>query len=133
MWSFERFLTSISQLFGDSDVLKGRATKLAELNPDKIYVENVRGLIGVSHREALRICETAVRQGTFRRFVEVLCPDDVVAASAPTEAELPLVVHCWLDHNGEYEDIELATSGLRKLTFYRLVDDESPDLHPQTA
>ena len=133
MLLFERFLTVISNLIGNVNPLAGREAELARLNPNKIYIENVRSLLGVSHREAVRICESAVRQGAFAKGVEVLCPDDVVAASAPSEVELPPVVRCWVDRDGDLEEEDVNTATLRKLVFYRLNDGEQTGVFRQTA
>ena len=105
---------------------------LSQLDPDKIYVENVRSVLGVSSKEAERICESAVRQGVFDRFIEVLCPDGVVAAQAASDAELPDTVMCWTDEGGwtddggptyeggTIEETEIPVRKLRKRIFYRL-------------
>jgi hypothetical protein len=118
--SFERFLSAISRRWPvlPPPTLDG---VLRALNPQKIYVENVRALLGVNQRQAESYCETAVRQGVFSRGVEVLCPDGAVAATAPSAAALPSTVHCWQeDADGHHEEEELATSTLRQVTFYRL-------------
>jgi hypothetical protein len=128
---FERFLQTISSLVGDP--LAGREADLARLNPNKFYLENVRAVLGVSARRAQMICETAVRQGFFRRGVEVLCPDGVAAATAEREDLLPPVVRCWLDQDGDLEEVELSTDSLRKQTFYRLNDDATPGSLRETA
>jgi hypothetical protein len=96
------------------------AEALAALNPDKIYVENVRNILNVSSSHALRICETAVRQGLFETGIEVLCPDGAVVASAKKEEELPERVPCWKEEDGHMEEVNIATSSLDKKKFYRL-------------
>jgi hypothetical protein len=130
MW-FQKFLDIISRLF-PVNPLSGVEEELAKLNPDKIYVEQVRSLLNVSHERALWICETATRQGVFSRHVEVYCPDGQAAASAPTESELPLTVMCWHEEDGDNEEIEMSTRELKKLTFYKLNDSESAT-YKQTA
>jgi hypothetical protein len=96
---------------------------LSSLNPDKFYVENVRSLLNISHASAVRICETAVRQGLFDRRVEVVCPDGAVVASADSESKLPPMVKCRREEEGHFEIEELPTTTLEKATFYRLHDD----------
>ncbi len=103
----------------------GTEEAIASLNPDKIYIENVRSALGISHRAAVRICETAVRQGFFRRQVEVLCPDGAVAASADTEDALPKTVRCWSEDDGRLEEMELPTTSLVKVPFYRLDEQQA--------
>ena len=126
MW-LTRFLDIISR-DTPANPLSGIEDAVAKLNPDKIYVENVRSVLGVSYPAAVKICETAVRQGLFNRGIEVLCPDGSVAVSAPTENELPPTVHCWTQEGGNYEEITLATDALRKVAFYKLNDESSATL-----
>src|SRR3984957_6760583 len=113
----ERFLHAISSLIPVRD-LSGKVDAISRLDPDKIYVENIRSTLGVSHREAERICETAARQGVFDRGIEVLCPDGVVAAVADSESNLPLAVNCWSDDGGNIEEIKLPVGTLRKRVYY---------------
>jgi hypothetical protein len=127
---FKKFLQAISQSVSPG-VLSGK--EISELNPDKIYIENVRSILGVSSASAERICETAVRQGVFRRGIEVVCPDGSVVASADTEAELPPVVSCWSEIDGHLEEEKLPTEKLKKTTFYRLNDRSDSVPYGQTA
>jgi hypothetical protein len=121
---FEKLLDIISK-FIPSDPLVGVERALARLNPDKFDVENVRSILGVSEVSAKRICETAVRQGVLEKRIEVLCPDGAVAASADSEANLPATVNCLQEQDGDFEEVELPTSQLRKLPFYRLNERRS--------
>jgi hypothetical protein len=118
MW-LEKFLDTIRRVL-PSNPLAGKEEALAQLDPEKIYKENVRSLLGVSEEEAERICETAVRQGLFSRGVEVLCPNGSAAAMADSEEELPPIVICWQEIDGHPEEAPLPTEQLRKVTFYRL-------------
>src|SRR6202035_4788654 len=87
--------------------------RLSALNPDRIYVENVRSILNVSNSKARAICDTAVRRGLFRRQVLVLCPDGSVGATAPSEEKLPPTVRCWVDADGNPEPETVATSELK--------------------
>jgi hypothetical protein len=100
--------------------LTGKEEEIARLNPEKIYIENVRSVLGVSAREAEQICETAARQGVFDRCVEVLCPDGVVAVTAQSEGGLPERVACMVEEAGHLEEIEFPVSDLQKRIYYRL-------------
>jgi hypothetical protein len=116
----DRFLKTISS-FSPSGISEAQSRLLSQLDTHKIYVENVRSLLEISHDEALRILETAVRQGVFERCIEVLCPDGAVAASACSEARLPRTVPCWAeDADGHLDETDLPTESLRKTVFYRL-------------
>ena len=121
MW-FQRFFATISRALPDRIVLRDEDA-LRRLNPQKFYVENVRTVLGISTANAQRICETAVRQGAFRRYVEVVCPNGSVAASAESEASLPSEVRCWTETHGEYEEALIPTRDLMKTVFYRLRDE----------
>ena len=96
-----------------------QAKLLAQLNPDKFYVENVRSIMGISRHAAIQICETAVRQEIFEQRIEVLCPDGSVAASADTESHLPETVECHFESDGFIEIEVLPTSKLKRETYYR--------------
>lgn len=130
----KRFFQIINRLApGEPSLPEKRAQLLSRLNPDKFYVENVRSILGISYPSALRICETAVRQGLFERRVEVKCPDGVVAASADTESHLPPVVRCWHIEDGHLEPEMVPTGTLEKTTFYRLNEETDYLTYGQTA
>lgn len=129
---FERFWKAITDLVPGS-ALSGREDALAKLNPERFYVENVRSVLGVSARSAQRVCDTAVRQGFFQTGIQVLCPDHSVAVSAPTEAELPSSVHCWIEDRGELTEADLPTAELVKLRFYRLNNEAASKLYSRSA
>jgi 2-phospho-L-lactate transferase/gluconeogenesis factor (CofD/UPF0052 family) len=131
MW-LTKFLDIISRILPINPI-SGIEEALADLNPEKIYIENVRSLLGVSYRKALEICETAVRQGFFKRGIEVQCPDGAVAASVESEAELPETVNCLMEENGEYEEVEYPVNKLHKITFYRLDEQRATGLYKRTA
>lgn len=131
MW-LTKFLDIISKVLPE-DPLSGKGDALLRLNPNKIYVENVRSLLGVSHRQAVAVCESAVRQGFFTRRVEVVCPDGTVAASADSEINLPPVVRCWQQDDENLEEVELPTSELRKAVFYQLNAEKAAGLYKRTA
>jgi hypothetical protein len=123
-----KFLATISKIV-PGDVLSGKEDAIASLNPDKFYVEDVRSVLGVSNPRATQICESAVRQGLFRRGIQIMCPDGSVAASADSEAGLPPTVHCWEDEGGHLEEVEKPTVSLSKLIFYSLNDKSTSVLY----
>jgi hypothetical protein len=115
-----RFFNAIGRVAPGDPFMGGSPKDIAKLNPDKFYVENVRAAMRVSSKRAQLFCDTAVRQGIFDRWVEVIAPDDVVAVSARIEEDLPPTVHRWVERDGELEDVVLQTSELPKRIFYRL-------------
>lgn len=131
--SFETFLRRIASLLPGEVLGEKEAIALAQLNPEKIYVENVRSVLDVSTHRAEQICETAVRQGVFQKGIEVLCPDGVVAASADSEANLPTTVTCWTDTGRGWDETEIPTAQLRKIPFYRLAENAPARPYGRTA
>lgn len=128
---FQKFLETINRVIPVA-ALSLKPELVAQLNPEKIYLENVRSALGVSTGNAKRICETAVRQGVFSKYVEVLCPGGAAAMTAESEDSLPPTVRCWVEDRGEYEEIEISTKELTKNTFYR-VNDATARLYTRTA
>lgn len=129
---FEKFFNTISAwLPGDIGATNLQA--LASVDPDRIYVENIRVAFSVSHRSAVRLCETAVRQGLFVRLVEVECPDGSIAASATREVDLPATVRCPVASGAFLDEVEIPTTDLKKNTFYRLLHDPTRDAETQSS
>jgi hypothetical protein len=128
-----KFFETIRKALPGGLLSEKEAKALAALNPQKIYIENVRSLLGVSHDSAVKICETAVRQGVFMRGIEVLCPDGAVAASAESESKLPSKVHCWVERDGEPEEEEFSTAELRRVVFYTLYEEPTSKLDASTS
>lgn len=128
---FQKFFETISDLLPQPALL-GNPEALAKLNPEKVYAENVRSILGVSSKSAQRIIDAAVRQGVFQQCIEVVCPDGAVAASAASEAELPEVVRCWREEGGNYEEVYIPTRELSKTVFYRLTDEAAATRRPHT-
>jgi len=128
--SFEKFFGAISRLIPQRHDDRARIlSMLSALNPDKIYLENVRSVLDVSAAEAKRILEAAERQGLISRGVEVLCPDGSVAASADSESNLPLGVRCWSEQDGHFEERVTKTEALRRNVFYRLNEQPVTSSH----
>lgn len=128
-----KLFQTISRFLPDPALSEKEVEMLSNLNPEKFYAENVRHILGISHASAVRICETAVRQGLFERRVEVMCPDGAVASSADTEAHLPPTVRCWHQEGGFLEQEELPTETLEKAVFYRLHEQSDSSPYRQTA
>ena len=118
MW-LEKFLSTMARYLPSKPLSRD---VLSQLNPDKIYVENVRSLLDVPYSSAVEILEDGLKQGWLRSGVEVRCPDGSVAASADTEDGLPQTVTCIQEEDGHPEEVELPTNSLSKVRFYRLND-----------
>ena len=100
-------------------------TSIEELETSKIYVENVRSILGSSHTVAKTACEKAVHQGVLDKYVEVLCPDGSQAGAYAASEGIPESVICWKEDGWDEYEMEVETSDLRKITFYKLNDIKS--------
>ncbi len=96
-----------------------RLRAFSSLRPQRIYVENVRSLLGTNSWIAKQICETAVRQGIFIKRVQVLCPDGSVAITVDDVEDIPATVNCRKEVDGETEDTIEPTDRLDRLEFYQ--------------
>ena len=118
MW-LTKFLNTMNRLL-PSDSPPELLENLAKLNPEKFYIENVRSLLGISHKEAKNLCEEGVIQGMFTEYIEIRCPDGAVAEYYEKHSIPPKTVKCWEEIDGGYEEREYPTYGLEKQVFYRL-------------
>ena len=118
MLSSKRFLKIISDRLVATPA---RLKVFSALDTQRIYVENVRALLGTSTWIARQICETAVRQGLFVKRIQVLCPDGAVALTVDDEKAVPEEVQCWREVDGELEPVAERTERLDRLEFYQLV------------
>ena len=129
---FEKFFNAISRWLPEQAFV-GDLERLELLDPSKIYIENVRAVLNVSRRSAIAICEAAVRQGLFLRGIEAVTEDGVVVASALGDATLPETVEYNEEDDGFAEVVTRPVSELRKITFYRLADEEASEAHGSPA
>lgn len=113
----KRFLKIISDFFITTPE---RMRAFRDLSPQRIYVENVRSLLGTNSWIAKQICETAVRQGLFVKRIEVLCPDGTVAVTVGNVDDIPATVQCRNEVDGETEETVEPTDRLDRLEFYQL-------------
>jgi hypothetical protein len=114
----KRFL----QIIGNHFVATPRRIQaLSGIDPRRIYVENIRAVLGSSSWVAKLICETAVRQGVFVKKIQILCPDGAVATTIPVGDPVPPTVKCWRDVEGEAETYTESTDRLDKIEFYEFV------------
>ncbi len=111
----KRFLTVIAE---NVIATPRRLEALSKLDPQRIYVENVRAVLGTNSWIARTICETAVRQGIFRKRVQILCPDGSVAKTVPDRRSIPPTVRCWREVDGEVEPFVEESARLDTLEFY---------------
>jgi len=100
--------------------LERYVTKKAELlehvDPDRIYVENVRSFLGVSEPIARFLCEQAARDGQFNKKVGVVCVTcDRIVVSIDADDTYPEDLTCEI-----CEDLERESEDFRTINFYQL-------------
>ncbi len=93
--------------------------ELSKVNPKKFYVENVRSVLDITFDEASKICEEGVSAGAFVRGFEILCPDNTVAKAIDEGEDIPEIVECWEEIDGDLEPIEYESEKLNRRTYYR--------------
>lgn len=72
---------------------------LSKINPYRIYIENIRALMGVDRKEAVFLTEMAVADGTLVKRYSVECPDPacgIVIATYDSLEDIPQEIPCEL-------------------------------------
>jgi hypothetical protein len=100
-----------------------RIQALSQIDPRRIYVENIRAVLGSSVWVAKLICETAVRQGIFVKRIQVMCPDGAVALTVLSADEIPPTVPCRREVDGETEESIECSDRLDRIEFYEYARD----------
>ena len=92
------------------------------IDPQRIYVENVREFFGVPQALARLSLEAAVREGALERRIGVLCPYNMhIVASYSSEEAVPESVFCLVCEADGREHPSHPQDELRRQTFYKLV------------
>ncbi|MBB5062454.1 hypothetical protein HDF15_000784 [Granulicella mallensis] len=115
---YKRFFQKISDLVPTPDV-ESTAIILSKLDPHHIEVENIRSLLGISHRAARTICETAVSRGLFSHRVVLVCPDDdSVAYEVRDSRPIPETLPCSHRDGDDIVRVEVPSGSLQRREFY---------------
>jgi hypothetical protein len=97
---------------------------LASLDPERIYVENVRHLLGVNEEKARLLCDEAEDDGVFEKWIGYEHPTlgrFLVEAPADTQPE-DRVYHCDVSE-GHEEKCDFRLGELKKRVFYRALSN----------
>lgn len=98
---------------------------LETLDPERIYVENVRYLFGVNEEQAQTLCDKAEADGFFERWVSYEHPTlgrILVEAPFGQEPEDKLY-HCDVSEAHDMEKSDFRLSELRKRVFFRALSN----------
>lgn len=95
--------------------------KIGSINPEVIYVENVRSVLNVSTFNAKVICESAVAENLLLKKIGVICPNDGrIIESFDSVEEIPLTITCDICELDEIEPCTFNTVNLQKIEYYQL-------------
>tara|TARA_R110002020_G_scaffold435662_5_gene645855 strand:+ start:450 stop:797 length:348 start_codon:yes stop_codon:yes gene_type:complete len=97
---------------------------LLDLDPDRIYVENIRHLLGTNTRIAKWICKIAVKKGYFEVFYAVECPNEScnrIIKSYSSINDIPNKVTCALCKDENLEDSTFDKKSLNIIPYYKYV------------
>ena len=94
---------------------------IKEINPQKIYVENVRSLFKVPRTVAKLMCEMAVVDKLFIKKIGILCPNcKSIIGVYDKSQEIPSEITCSICELDEHESFHFHSSELEKIEFYQL-------------
>lgn len=97
---------------------------LQDLDPDRIYVENIRHILGTNTGIAKWVCKIAVRKGYFQKFYAIECPNNNcnrIVKSYSNLDEIPTEITCFLCQEDGVEKSTFSTENLNKIPFYKYV------------
>jgi hypothetical protein len=80
-----------------SRIINNKAELLSHIDPERIYVENVRSFFNIQHQVARFFCEMAVKQKFFEKKYGIVCPNDDchrIITSINKISELPTEIKC---------------------------------------
>jgi hypothetical protein len=125
MWS-EKFLNIIERS-PIGALIENQRRALEEIDPRRIYPENIRSFFHIPLRLAIWLCEAAVFEGLFEKHVAYLCPNDDcrrILADA-SKGEMPSEPLCCQNCEALERERHCFTVGdCRKITFYRLPEKD---------
>jgi hypothetical protein len=92
-----------------------------QVDPGKIYVENIRSILKTSQFRARLICEQAVIDNLFLKKIGVICPScDRIVASYFEEDNIPETHICELCEMEEKDEFMFRTVNMDQIIFYQL-------------
>ena len=105
-------------------LLAGYWSKINQLNPSQIFVENVRSLFKISRIEARTLCEMAVTDKLFEKRVGFICPSKScngrIIGDFKYGSIIPETIDCLICEAEDNEFHAYRTNDLKRVEFYRL-------------
>ena len=96
---------------------------IENINPEKIYVENVRSFFKVPSMVARLMCEMAVVDSLFVKKYGIVCPNSDcrrIIESYYDKNSIPEEITCEICENEESEKFTFKVSKLEIIEFYQL-------------
>jgi hypothetical protein len=101
--------------------LENYLNTIEAINPGKIFVENVRSVLNVSHKRARLYCEMAVLDKVFEKRLGIVCPQcGRIISEFDIHALLPPKISCSVCEHNDEEIFEFETAILQKKVYYKL-------------
>jgi hypothetical protein len=92
------------------------------IDPGKIYVENVRSIYNLPRSLARFICEVAVQERIFSKKIGIVCPRcNRIIEEYNSYSEIPSDVYCHICEAEEAEQFLYKKSDLKKEEYYKLI------------
>jgi hypothetical protein len=119
--SLIKYLATINYpILGRMDDSKANA--IMDINPQRIYLENVRSLFNVPMGIAKLICRMAVKDGKFVKKIGVQCPVcNRIIKSYSSEGEMENIIVCENCELKGDEKYQFRKEELKIIEFYQLV------------
>lgn len=98
---------------------------IKELNPDRIYVENMRSILNTNSRIAKIICELAVRKGYFKKYYAVECKNEScgrIINSFQKIEDIPNSLQCYICKDDGVEKSTFKKEELLIIPFYKYIE-----------
>lgn len=97
---------------------------IEQLNPERIYVENIRAIFNVPMFAAKLYCEMAVIEGVFEKNIGIECPNidcERIILSVKNKEQIPSTIVCKNCEILEREKYEFSNADVHLITYYKLV------------
>lgn len=106
-----------------SNFLDRKYDALNNIDPDRIYVENIRAFFGIPSILARLFCEMAVKQGYFVKKIAICCPNkdcERVIITVNRVAEIPEEISCLVCEANEASKYNFPIDEVERIEFYQL-------------
>lgn len=113
-----------------SNIIKDKVKLFQRLDPNRIYVENIRSFFGLPFKVARFFCEMAVKQKYFTKKIGIICPNDGrIIMSVDSREDIPEKVVCEHCQFLELNESEFSPQEKDLIEFYKLTEKQwTPNL-----